>query len=164
MLTELMEKYGGDEYAPYLDRFKEKDNVPGARPGMMPDLECIDDWALAGIESEHDLYDQFVPRFFFGCEADDRTLVHAFNAKCNHGGARLQALFSSDVSHWDVPDMTETLAQSYDLVEDGLIDEDDFREFTFTNMVKLQAALNRDFFKGTVVEAEAAKVITEEIE
>jgi predicted TIM-barrel fold metal-dependent hydrolase len=164
MLAELMEKYGGKEYAPYLDRFKEKDNVPGARPGLMPDLECIDDWALTGIETEQDLFDQFVPRFFFGCEADDRTLVHAFNAKCNHGGARLQAVFSSDVSHWDVPDMTETLAQSYDLVEDGLITEADFREFTFTNMVKLQAALNRDFFKGTVVEAEAAKIIAEEVE
>lgn len=161
MLVELMEKYGGDEYAPYLERFKEKDNVPGARPGLMPDIDCIDDWALAGIESEQDIYDQFVPRFFFGCEADDRTLVHAFNSKCNHDGARLKALFSSDIAHWDVPDMTEPLAQSYDLVEDGLITEDDFREFTFTNMVELQAALNPDFFKGTVVEAEAAKVIAQ---
>jgi hypothetical protein len=30
-------------------------------------------------------------------------------------------------------------------------------------MVKLHAALNRDFFKGTAVEAEAAKVIAEEL-
>jgi predicted TIM-barrel fold metal-dependent hydrolase len=162
LLAELMEKYGGKEYAPYLDRFKEKDNVPGARPGLMPDLDCIDDWAAAGIESEQDIFDRFVPPFFFGCEADDRTVAHAFNAKSTHGGAKLQALFSSDVSHWDVADMTETLAESYELVEDGMISEDDFRDFTFTNMVRLQAALNRDFFKGTVVEAAAAKVIAED--
>ncbi|MFM2130047.1 MAG: hypothetical protein RL477_1593 [Pseudomonadota bacterium] len=159
LLADLVAKYGGEEYAPYVDRFRVKDNVPGARPGLMPDVDCIDDWAAAGIETEKDLYDLFVPRFFFGCEADDRTIAHAFNTKCNHGGARLQALFSSDVSHWDVPDMTETLAESYELVEDGLITEDDFRDFTFTNMVKLQAALNRDFFKGTAVAAEAQKVI-----
>jgi hypothetical protein len=29
-------------------------------------------------------------------------------------------------------------------------------------MVRLQAGLNRDFFKGTVVEAEAAKVLAED--
>jgi hypothetical protein len=59
--------------------------------------------------------------------------------------------------------MTETLAESYELVEKGLITHDDFREFTFTNMVKLHAGLNRDFFKGTAVEAEAQKVIAEEL-
>jgi predicted TIM-barrel fold metal-dependent hydrolase len=163
LLAELIEKYGGTEYAPYVEKFKEKSDTPGARPGMMPDLDCIDDWALAGIESEQDIFDLFVPRFFFGCEAEDRTVAHAFNGKCNHGGAKLQALFSSDVSHWDVPDMTETLAESYELVENGLITHDDFREFTFTNMVKLHAGLNREFFKGTAVEAEAAKVIAEEL-
>lgn len=162
LLADLVTKYGGDEYAPYVEKFKVKDNVPGARPGLMPDIDCIDDWAAAKIESEQDLYDLFIPKFFFGCEADDRTIAHAFNSKCNHGGAKLQALFSSDVAHWDVPDMTETLAQSYELVEDGLITHDDFREFTFTNMVKLQAALNRDFFKGTAVEAEARKVLEAE--
>ncbi len=163
LLAELIEKYGGAEYAQYVDKFKEAGNTPGARPGMMPDLDCIDDWAQAGIESEQDLHDLFVPRFFFGCEADDRTIAHAFNTKCNHGGVKLKALFSSDVSHWDVPDMTETLAESYELVEDGLITTDDFKDFTFTNMVKLHAHLNRDFYKGTAVEAEAAKVIAEEL-
>lgn len=163
LLTELIEKYGGSEYAPYVEKMKEKGDTPGARPGMLPDVDCIDDWSHTGIESEQELHDLFVPRFFFGCEADDRTIAHAFNAKCNHGGVKLNALFSSDVAHWDVPDMTETLAESYELVEDGLITTDDFRDFTFTNMVKLHAALNRDFFKGTAVEAEAAKVIAEEM-
>jgi predicted TIM-barrel fold metal-dependent hydrolase len=162
LLAELMEKYGGKEYAPYLERFKVKDNVPGARPGLMPDLDCIDDWECAGIKSKQNIHDKFIPRFFFGCEADDLTIANAFNTKVLHGGARLQALFSSDVAHWDVPDMTETLAESYELVEDGLITDDDFRDFTFTNMVRLHTALNRDFFKGTVIEAEAGKLLASE--
>jgi hypothetical protein len=33
-----------------------------------------------------------------------------------------------------------------------LISEDDFRDFVFTNPVKLWTGLNRGFFKGTVVE------------
>lgn len=77
-------------------------------------------------------------------------------------GARLNALFSSDISHWDVPDMTETLAEAWELVEHDLMSREDFRDFTFTNMVKLQAGLNRDFYKGTAVEAEAAKVLAQE--
>jgi predicted TIM-barrel fold metal-dependent hydrolase len=162
LLSELVAKYGGEEYAPYLDRFKVKDNVPGARPGLMPDIDCIDDWAAAGIESKKDIHDLFVPRFFFGCEADDLTIAHAFNRHSMHGGARLQALFSSDVAHWDVPDMTETLAESYELVEKELITDGDFREFTFTNLIKLHTALNRDFFKGTAIEADVAKVLAEQ--
>jgi hypothetical protein len=34
-----------------------------------------------------------------------------------------------------------------------LISEEDFRDFTFTNSVRLYAGLNRDFFKGTVCES-----------
>ena len=100
-----------------------------------------------------------MPRFFFGCESDDHTIAHAFDRKSNHGGAKLNALFSSDVAHWDVPDMTETLAEAHELVEHDLISDEDFRDFTFTNMVKLHGGLNRDFYKGTSVEAEAAKVL-----
>ena len=66
-------------------------------------------------------------------------------------------MFSSDVSHWDVPDMTETLAEAHELVDHGLINDDDFRDFTFANMVRLHGGVNPDFFKGTVVEDAAAK-------
>jgi hypothetical protein len=55
--------------------------------------------------------------------------------------------------------MTETLAEAYELVEKDLITKADFKDFTFANIVHLQAGLNRDFFKGTVVEAEAEKVL-----
>lgn len=160
LLVEMIEKYGGKEYQPYIDRFRAKDKVPAARPGhVAEDYTVLDEWARVGITKKQDIYDLFVPRFFFGCESDDRTIAHAFNGRCNHGSAKLNALFSSDVAHWDVPDMTETLAEAYELVEHELVSEADFCDFTFTNMVRLHGALNRNFFKGTAVEADANKVL-----
>ncbi len=161
LLRELVTEYGGDAYAPYLDNFKTHDDkMMGARPGFnVEDYDCMDDWAACGIEKEEDIVELFVPKFFFGCEADDRTLAMAFNSRMNHEDARLGAMFSSDVSHWDVPDMTETLVQAYSMVEKELIDENDFRDFTFTNIVRLHGEVNPDFFKGTAVEDAAAKVL-----
>jgi len=76
----------------------------------------------------------------------------------NPFGARLRAIFSSDIGHWDVPDMTEVLEEAYELVEHGLLTEDDFRDFVFTNPATLWTGMNPDFFKGTVVEQAAARV------
>jgi hypothetical protein len=36
---------------------------------------------------------------------------------------------------------------------------EDFRDFAFTNQVTLYASTNPDFFKGTIIESEAAKVV-----
>jgi hypothetical protein len=76
-------------------------------------------------------------------------------------GARLKAVFSSDVSHWDVQDMSAVVAEAYELVERGLLSEGDFDDMTFGNPISLHASQNPDFFKGTVVEdavaAELAK-------
>ena len=49
------------------------------------------------------------------------------------------------------------VAEAYELVEDGLIDEDNFREFMFTNAVTLYGRMNPRFFEGTAVEAEAGQ-------
>ncbi len=163
LLAELVEKYGGARFGAYLEKIRVPSATTGARPSHTPeDQDYLDDWKKSHIKNEGDIYDQFVPRFFFGCEADDRTISQAFNKRCNKMGARLNAVFSSDVSHWDVPDMTETLAEAYELVEKNLISHDDFRDFTFANMVRLQAGLNRDFFKGTKVEAEAQLVLDQD--
>ena len=76
----------------------------------------------------------------------------AFNDKVNPMGVKLGAMMSSDIGHWDVNDMTEVVEEAFELVEDGLLSENDFRDFTFTNAVRLYAGLNREFFKGTVCE------------
>jgi hypothetical protein len=102
-----------------------------------------------------------VPRFYFGCEADDPSNAWAFNRKANPMGARLNALFSSDVGHFDVPDMAEVVPEAYELVEHGLIDDGDFRDFMFANAVRFWGEVNPDFFRGTVVEKAAADVLAQ---
>jgi hypothetical protein len=130
----------------------------GSLAGTKEDPAALDDWARCGIEKAEDIKELFVPHFYFGCEADDPLNATAFNGKMNPFGARLGAIFSSDIGHWDVPDMTEVLEEAYELVEHEVITEDDFRDFVFTNPVKMWG-MNPDFFKGTVVEQDAAKLV-----
>jgi len=83
--------------------------------------------------------------------------ARAFDSAANPLGARLKAVFSSDVGHWDVPDMTSVLGEAWELVDDGHITEQDFREFVFDNAVSLWAGNNPGFFNGTRVEDAARK-------
>ena len=80
----------------------------------------------------------------------------AFNTKINPFGARLNAIFSSDIGHWDVPDMTEVLEEAYENVENGSLDSDDFRAFVFANVARFYIEANPDFFEGSVVEQDVA--------
>ena len=83
----------------------------------------------------------------------------AFDGKFNPFGARLNALFGSDIGHFDVADMAHVLPEAYELVEEGLISEDDFRDFTFANPVRFWGEADPDFFKGTAVEGAASEVL-----
>jgi hypothetical protein len=49
--------------------------------------------------------------------------------------------------------------EAHELVDHGLITEEDFREFVFVNPVHLWTDMNPDFFKGTVVESEVNKLM-----
>jgi hypothetical protein len=53
--------------------------------------------------------------------------------------------------------MRDPLGEAYELVEDGVISEDDFRDFTFANAVHLWGTQNPRFFDGTTVAAAAAE-------
>jgi hypothetical protein len=113
---------------------------------------AIDDFAACGIKKAEDIRDLFVPHFYFGCEADDPMNACAFNTRLNPFGAKLNAVFGSDITHWDVPDPRDAAAEAWELVEDELITEEDFRDFVFTNTVHLYADMNPHFFDGTAVE------------
>jgi hypothetical protein len=63
------------------------------------------------------------------------------------------------IGHWDVPEMREVLAEAWELVDDGLLSEADFRDLSFTNAVKLHGGMNPRLFEGTVVEAQATRVL-----
>ncbi len=116
-----------------------------------------DDFARVKIESPQEIRKLYAENFYFGCEADDPMTVMAFNDKA---GLKLKAMMGSDIGHFDVPDPTEVIEEAWEMVEHGLITEENFREFTLTNVVELHAGMNPDFFKGTVIE----KMVPAELE
>jgi len=122
------------------------------KDAQQPRPEELEDFGAAGIESVEDIKKRWVDSFFFGSESDDRTVAHAFNDKANPLGVKINAIYSSDVGHWDVPDFTQVLSESYELVEQGAITESDFKAWVFDNPYKLYTDANPDFFRGTAVE------------
>jgi hypothetical protein len=55
--------------------------------------------------------------------------------------------------------MRDAAYEAWELVEHGLINEDDFRDFVFVNAVRAKTDLNPDFFKGTRVEDDVARLL-----
>ncbi|MGI9433037.1 MAG: amidohydrolase family protein [Myxococcota bacterium] len=154
MILRLFDEYGDDRFHA---------NVPGLRDALEklePEPPFLDEWEACGVESREDIRDRFVPSFYFGCEADDPGVALAFDRRLNPMDSRLNAMFSSDLGHWDVTDMGEILGEAYELVEKGLIDEDDFRDFVCTNPISFYTRMNPNFFDGTRIEDEARKLVT----
>jgi predicted TIM-barrel fold metal-dependent hydrolase len=152
-LMDYFEAYGDAAVRGRLDRIRDYFSLPAARPAQ------LDEFAACDIADEQDLRRLFEPHFYFGCEADDPLVAWAFNQKVNPLGARLRPMFGSDISHWDVPDMTEPVHEAWELVEKDLIGEAEFRELTFLNPLRLHAAANPRFFEGTVCGAAAAEAV-----
>jgi hypothetical protein len=48
--------------------------------------------------------------------------------------------------------MDRVIPHAFSLVEEGLLTEDQFRDFTYLNPAKLHTAVNPGFFDGTRVE------------
>ncbi len=157
LLTKLAEQYGDDSVVRALRGGKGIGRSAG--PETVGRIDNLDDYSACEIKSREDIRELFVNRFYFGCEADDPMNALAFNQKLNPGGARLNALFGSDIGHFDVADMAHVVPEAYELMEDGLLSEGDFRDFTFANPVRFWGEANPEFFKGTVVEAATAEVL-----
>ncbi len=158
LFLKLHAEYGDEVIKGKLDRLF--DVTPGIEPESIPE-EMIDEWWPCKISRVEDFLDLFVRNFYFGCEGDDPSNALAFQSKLWPLNARLKAMFSSDIGHWDVPDMREVLSETYEIVEHGHITEEDFRDFAFSNPVDLFAGMNPDFFKGTVVENEVEALLAE---
>ena len=141
-MLELVDRYGNDAIRSRRVEI-EKSLAAG---GPTPDV--VDDWFRVPMQSIEEIKSLFVEPFYFGCEADDPMNTWAFDTRVNPLGARLKAIFSSDIGHWDVPDIRAVVAESYELVEDGLMEEDAFRDFMFTNAVTLYGRMNPRFFQG----------------
>ena len=156
-LAKLVGQYGGK----WIETFRDKiESV--IQPDLTPNIGGIkelDDYSACKIKRPEDIRDLFVNNFYFGCEADDPLNAYAFNRKANPYGAKMNVLFGSDIGHFDVQDMKDVVPEAYELVEDELITDDDFRDFMFTNPVRFWGEANPDFFKGTRVEKEARSLL-----
>jgi predicted TIM-barrel fold metal-dependent hydrolase len=118
-----------------------------------PDETDIDEFADSAITTEADIVELFAQQFYFGCEADDPLNALAFDGSLLPGHARLNAMFASDLGHWDVQDANTVLPEAFEAVEHGHITAAQFRDFTFTNAARMFTSMNPSFFAGTVIEA-----------
>jgi predicted TIM-barrel fold metal-dependent hydrolase len=125
----------------------------GVAGWTLKDRAQLDEWKQSGIDSKESIRDTFMSNFYFGCEADDRTVAWAFDDKVLPKGAKLRAMFGSDIGHWDVTDVETVLHEAHKLVDKGLLNLDQFRDFTFGNVASFYKSTNPDFFKGTSVES-----------
>ena len=156
LMRSLFEAHGGPVLARYGERIGRDE---GAMLNPPEDRAKVDDFAATGAETAEEFARQFVDGFYFGCEGEDRATVMAFDRRLNHFGHQLNAIFSSDLGHWDVPDMAKVLDETYELVEGEILSPEDFRKFTFSNVARMYTSMNPDFFKGTAVEAAVAKEV-----
>jgi hypothetical protein len=156
LLMSLVEKHGYEDIAAAL---RSRDGWPdpdGMR--LTGNRTELDDFAACKITRKEDWVDLFAKPFYFGCEADDRMNSVAFG-RINPFGAKLNAIYSSDIGHFDVIDFRDPLPEAYELVEDGHITEDNFCDFVFANSVRLWGTQNPNFFEGTAVAKEARAVL-----
>jgi len=156
LMRRLFREYGGDYGADLAGREEDRSQLLW---GAAQEPGDLDEFARCAVTRKEDIRDLFVPKFFFGCEGDDRMTAVAFEPGKNPFGARLGAIYGSDMGHFDLPDMRDAAAEAWEQVEQGCITEEDFRDFVFTNPVRAKAEVNPDFFKGTAVEDAAKSVL-----
>lgn len=146
------------ESDPSLARY-EPDQLIGSAGRM---TRVRDDYADAKITSVEDIRDRFCTNFAWGCEADDPLTGLAFDRRVSPLGALVPAFFASDLGHWDVPEFDEPLHEAFELVEHGILDVAQLRDFVFANPVRFYASLDPAFFAGTAVESAAGAVMDEQ--
>lgn len=159
LLTTLLQEYAPRAVAGSLDRLDEAIFML-SDPDETKD--AIDEFREAGVSTTNDIKRIFEKRFYFGCEADDPMNAIAFDRAKIPMRARLNAIFASDIGHWDVPDFREVLPEAWELVDEGHLDLEDFKAFSCDNAIGLLAGGNHGFFKDTVVEDYASKRIDTE--
>lgn len=151
-IAEYFRHYGTESLTKHSDQLDSINQV-------LTGVEVVDDFARCEITHPADVRDLFVPNFYFGCEPDDPLNAWAFRAKANPFDAKLRAFMGSDIGHFDCIDMADVLPEAHELVEDGLMAQEDFRDFVFGNPVRLWGSADPDFFKGTGIEKQAAEYL-----
>jgi hypothetical protein len=146
LLDEFARGRIADRAKPYLEGAAAMKAAPASA-----DPRVYDDFADSLVTKPEEIVEVFERSFHFGCESDDPMNALAFDRRLVPRGAKLNAMFGSDIGHWDVPDMRAVLPEAFELVDRGRLDAEAFREFTFGNVVRMFTAMNPDFFERTTV-------------
>jgi hypothetical protein len=144
--AQLFERYATGSLQNYRDRVDEARPFSDSRVAE----HGSDDFAESGISSPDDIVRIFTEQLAFGCEADDPMNALAFDRTRLPHHIRLNAMFASDIGHWDVPDAREVLPEAWELVEDGHLTEEDFADFSCGNVVR-HLTYDPRFFEETAV-------------
>jgi predicted TIM-barrel fold metal-dependent hydrolase len=106
LLLSLVEQHG---YGDILGVLKSRDGWPDPNAKSLTGNRAeLDDFAACQITRKEDWVDLFAKPYYFGCEADDRMNATAFG-KGNPFGSKLNAIYSSDIGHFDVIDFRDPL-------------------------------------------------------
>jgi predicted TIM-barrel fold metal-dependent hydrolase len=153
-VRELFRTYGASTFKEHLDEMCRDDMLSALNPHMT--LEQLTervtefDFDHLSISSRTELRELFSRSFAFGCEADDPMTKLAFDRSLTK--TELRVTLGSDISHWDVIKMNEVLVEAYECVDDGLLDEGQFKNFVYGNAIGVHTALNPHTFDGTIIE------------
>jgi hypothetical protein len=146
---QLLDRFGGERLAGFREDFL---SSMAAEANTVGSGDDFDDFSESGISNISEIADIFSRQFNFGCESDDALNAMAFRRDLLPLGIDLNAIFSSDIGHWDVPEMESVLPEAWELVERGHLTPAQFREFMCGNAVRMLTAVRPDFFDGTVLE------------
>ena len=158
-MHELFERFGGKQLADRLDKNSIFDGLGATGTGNVKELN---DLSACGIGRPEDILELLTRNLYCGGEADDPINAWAFNLRVNPYHAGIKTLRGSDIGHLDVGNMKEVIEETYELVEDGLVTEEDLREFVFINPLRFWGEGRFDFFRATVLENEAADTLRDE--
>ena len=154
LIKDLFTKYGETSQTGLIDQLDQFLHAVGIRDTS--EYFEGDEFRESGVNSIEEIRDIFCSRYFFGCEADDPMNALATRCKTLLDGAEMNAMFASDIGHWDVTDMNSVLPEAWELVEEGLLDTEEFSAFVFGNVVEFYGRVNPGVFAGTTVEDQAS--------
>ena len=154
----LIEEFAPPAMIQQRERYEAIAHRLGEAPADHP--AGYDDFADSGFASPDEIVATFSEQLYFGCEADDPMNALAFDSQMLPAGARLNAMFASDIGHWDVRDLRTVLPEAWELVDEGRIDEDEFSDFTYGNIVRFLTAANPSFFDGTVIADDVSRLLS----
>lgn len=146
LVESLLTQYGTEPMRAHADELEH-----ALVPLSAPVEEVPDEFAASGFRSVEHIAEVFATSMFFGCEGDDPMNAVAAERFYRPLGTRLNALYGSDVGHWDVPDIREVLTEAYEPVEEGVLTPADFRRMVFESPVRLWTDNNPKFFEGTAI-------------